>query len=152
MSFRNPLIIAASLLLLWALGYGALRGYSALNEHLRIRDATPAFQPIEHLRCRILSQPVGTRYCRYLVIFPAESALSDANMSELESLNLLPPKNTLDVVIETPAVSDESLAQLTSIHTFDLLDVTKSSISDEGIESLRRTMPHAQVNTRRTTR
>jgi hypothetical protein len=60
----------------------------------------------------------------------------------------LPKENTLDVIIASRAVTDASLPHLMSIDTFDLLDVTNTSISDTGINELRRCFPDALIPTR----
>lgn len=129
---------------------GGFYGCIALNEHLRIRDAEPAFQSLTSLGCHIYSQPTGSRYCRYLVIFPEGTGLSDDNIDDLAPLNRLPANNFLDVVIETDNVTDRSVDSLASIKTIDLLVVVDSGISDTGIEDLKQRMPDTWVNSRET--
>jgi hypothetical protein len=120
-----------------------------LKERQRINDADPAFRPLLHLRCQVWSQPIAFhRYCRYVVEFPPDCDLSDATVAELRSLNRLPAENTLDVTIHTRTITDEALPHLKAIDTFDLLDVTGTSISDAGIQQLRKTRPDAIVPTR----
>ena len=128
-----------------ALMVALLIGYFHLQERQRIADADKAFRPILHLGCRILSQPYGSRYCRYVLEFPPESQLSDENIAELESLNLLPQKNTLVVVIRTHQVTDKALPSLQAIKKFDLLVVIETAISDGGIEKLRKTFPDCDI-------
>lgn len=120
------------------------------KEQQRIGDATPAFQPIEHLGCEILSQPLAfQRFCSYVVEFPSECELSDANVHELRSLNRLPAQNDLYVGIRTKKLTDASLSHLLDISTCDTLDVTETSISDEGIEQLRQRFGDSVIRTRR---
>lgn len=127
----------------------AFYGCVSLNEHLRVRDAESAFRPVEHLGCEIWSQPYGSRYCRYLVEFHAGSSLNDNNIEKLASLNALPESNQLDVVIATEDVTDASISALANIETIDLLDVTRSGISDEGIERLKKELSGTLVNSRK---
>lgn len=128
---------------------GTFYGCMHLKERQRINDADPAFLPILHLRCQILDQPVAfCRFCNYSVLFPPDCELSDANVGELQSLNELPPRNTLDVFIQTRGLTDESLPHLKAINTFDSLDVTDTSISDKGIEELRQTFPDVSIPSR----
>jgi len=149
MRTRTLVIAALTLAVLIAVAVGAFYGCLRLRERQRINDADHAFRPILHLRCQILSQPIAFhRHCHYVVEFPPDSPLSDANIAELRSLNQLPSRNTLDVTIHTPELTDESLPHLKAIHTFDLLDVTDTSISDNGITELRRTFPDVIIATR----
>jgi hypothetical protein len=148
MGFRRLTPVVLTSVALIVASTGTYFGCMHLAERQRINDADPAFRPLLHLRCEILSQPVGSRYCRYLLEFPPECELSDANVEELVSLNRLPKENTLDVIIASRAVTDASLPHLMSIDTFDLLDVTNTSISDTGINELRRCFPDALIPTR----
>jgi len=123
-------------------------GCMALNVHLRIRDAEPAFQPIMSLGCQIYSQPTVSRYCRYVVIFPEGTLLSDDNVQELAPLNRLPVENSLDIVVETENITDQAIDSIASIKTIDFLEVKDSSITDDGIQELKRKMPDTFVNSR----
>lgn len=115
-------------------------------ERQRISDAEAAFLPVERLGCLILSNPVAfERYCNYIVEFPTSSRLTDSNADTLLSLNRLPSANRLEVIIRTPKVTDKSLSVLKSITVFDALDVRESSISDDGIQELRRAFPNVYV-------
>jgi hypothetical protein len=127
----------------------SIYGLAFWNDHLRVRDAEPAFRPIESLGCHILSQPYGSRYCRYLVTFPPETLLSDSNAATLSSLNKLPKGNTLDVEIPSDRVTDASIPHVAAIETVDTLDVTESGISNDGIEQLKKRMPATYVLERR---
>ena len=142
----------AILLVFSALLFASFYGGMHLIEWQRVRDAESAFRPILHLGCHISSQPIAFhRYCRYIVKFPPESRLTDANAAQLRSLNRLPSENTLDVVIQSPQVTDQSLSHLKTMHPFgrfDALDVTQSAISDAGINELRKTFPTAIIVTR----
>lgn len=131
--------------------YSCIFATMAYAETLRVRDARPAFEPIEVLQPHIFSQPFGGRHCRYVVEFTAESRLSDANIATLASLNRLPHANTLDLFIDTPAVTDASIPTLASLTAVDLLDVTRSGMSDDGIAELQRRLPGVQVNRRQAT-
>ncbi len=148
MAKRTVFLIGMGALLLIATPFALIYGRIYVNEHLRVRDAEPAFRPIEKLGCEILSQPYGGRYCRYLVTFPPGSALTDSNVTTLNSLNHLPKANTLDIVIETDKLTDDSINQRAALETIDLLDVTASAISDDGIAQLKERMPDTHVNSR----
>ena len=144
----------ALLFLVSALLFASFYRGMHLIEWQRVSDAESAFRPILHLGCHISSQPIAFhRYCRYIVEFPPESRLTDANAAQLRSLNQLPSENTLDVVIQSPQVTDQSLLHLKAMHPFgrfDALDVMKSSITDAGIDELCRTFPTAIIVTRNT--
>ena len=149
MRTRSSATIALVSVVLIAVPVGVLYGSMYLKERQRVNDADPAFRPILHLRCRIVSQPVAFhRYCRYVIEFPQDCSLCDANIMELNSLNRLPNANTLDITIHTRTVTDASLPHLMALRTFDLLDVTDTCISDAGIERLRNAFPDAIVPTR----
>lgn len=112
----------------------------------RIRDADPAFRPLLSLDPLISSQPIAfQRQCRYVIEFGSNSKLSDARVGELACLNQLPVGNWLELVIETPKVTDRSVAHLKLTHTLMVLDVAKSSISNEGISDLRNALPAVTV-------
>jgi len=115
-------------------------------ERLRDHDEDRAFRPIMSLGVTVYSNPVAFhRFCIYCLEFPPWCKLSDANTSELTSLNTLPEEYELDLVIRTPQVTDCSLPQLEAIRHLDLLDVTESGISDEGIARLKKSHPRATV-------
>lgn len=119
-------------------------------ERQRVADAARAFTPLEGRGVVILSQPIALeRYCRYVIEFSEPSGLADDNIARLTSLNSLPSRNTLDVVIRTPRVTDQGLPVLLSIETFDLLDVTETSISDGGIIQLRKRFPKCIIPERK---
>src|SRR5437764_3477465 len=121
-----------------------------LIEHQRIADAEMAFAPILQLRPVILSQPLPFhRHCRYVVDFPAESKLSDENISVLKSLNRLPRRNELDLTIRTPYVTDASIPVLESLESVDLLSVDESAISDAGEDRLREKLKDRFVSLRK---
>ena len=107
--------------------------------------------PLEQLEPVLLSQPFGSRYCRYVLDFPPESRLTDENADLLKSLNFLPQKNTLDVTVRTERLTDSSVPILGSLRSIDLLDVTETAISDDGIARLQSLMPSALVPARRST-
>ena len=142
--------IASVATVLIAVPVCAFYGCMHLIERQRIHDADLAFRPILFLRCQILSQPIAFhRYCRYVVEFPPDCGLTDANIGKLQSLNRLPRENTLDITIRTPDVTNKSLPQLMSLNTFNSLDVTGTSISDDGIGKLRDAFPDAIIASRR---
>lgn len=115
-------------------------------ERQRIQDASPAFDPLLKLHAGMFSNPVPfARYVHYYLEFEDSSELSDENISILESLNQLPDQNELGVWINTRKVTDASLPALLKVRTFDILDVTDSAISNEGIEKLARGLPEANV-------
>ena len=133
-----------------ALAFAAFVGRFWYQDVLRVRDARPAFEPIEQaLSPQIWSNPTGSRHCRYVVEFPPESRLTDHNVAVLASLNRLPAENTLDVVIRTPAVTDAAIPILASITTFDQLEVTHSGLTNDGIAQLRKLLPRTEINPRR---
>ncbi|NLY02747.1 MAG: hypothetical protein GXY83_42380 [Rhodopirellula sp.] len=140
--------LAAALVATPVLAFMGLYGYACYQDALRIQDAAPAFDPLEQIKPILLSQPFGSRYCRYVVDFPPESLLNDDNVDLLRSLNLLPEQNTLDVTIRTERITDASLSVLASLGSIDLLDVTETAITDEGIAQLQSVMPSAIVPTR----
>jgi len=148
MSKRSYLIVTVVIVLVSA-PFAAFFGSMALIERQRVADAERAFLPILHLEPIILSQPVAFyRHCRYVVEFPSGCKLTDDNIGQLESLNLLPERNTLDVTIHTKNVTDASVTRLSSIKTFDLIAVDDTAITDKGIEKLREALPHAIIPTR----
>lgn len=119
-------------------------------ERLRDKDAAPAFRPLVPLGVSVLSNPVAFhRYCIYYAEFPSGASLCDTNICKLVSLNELPEQNELNLVIRTPRVTDASLPHLKAIRKIDFLDVTESSISDAGIEELRKAFPNSTVVERR---
>ena len=143
---RLAIVAIAVLVLLLVVGPAVFYGTLGFIERRRVADAEAAFAPIEHLGMRVLSQPIAFhRYCHYVVEFTENSRLSDDNVSERSSLKALPPQNDLDLRIATPNLTDRSLPALESIETLDGLDVTRTSISDRGIEELRRSLPHCLV-------
>jgi hypothetical protein len=118
-------------------------------ERQRIADADPAFRPLIPLHCEINDSPGPFgRYCLYVVQFTPKSKLTYGNVSTLESLNLLPPKNTLCVYMTTPEIDDSALTVLKSLRTVDSLDVTGTRISDDGIQQLKEALPECDVVTR----
>lgn len=126
--------------------FAGLFGVVWYVERQRVRDAAPAFLPLAPLGVSILSNPIPFhRYCIYYVEFPAACGLCDTNTSDLVSLNELPRQNELDLVIRTPRVTDKSLPCLEAVRKIDLLDVTESAISDEGVARLRKAFPNASV-------
>src|SRR5688500_2496412 len=117
-------------------------------EQQRFNHADPAFRPLLSLNCHIWSQPVAFhRYCRYVLEFPPESGLSDDNVIQLQFLNHLPRENQLEVIILT-RLTDRSLPRLKAINTLDLLDVTRTEISDDGINALKAAFPDVNVPAR----
>lgn len=121
-------------------------GLQSWVDRLRVRDATPAFEPLTPLNCEILSQPIAfRRHCRYLIEFSSDSSLDDSNAMTLECLNHLPVGNELDVVISTAQVTDAAIPALLLVGSIDILDVTRSGISDAGIERLQQGLSHTEV-------
>lgn len=149
MRTRTSTIVVVTLLVAVVASAGTFFGCMYFKERQRIEDADRAFLPIVHLGCYTLSHPVAfCRYDDYCLEFPPDCELSDANADELRSLNRLPPRNGLFVRIHARGLTDESLPYLKAIRTFDSLDVTNTSISDEGIEELRRTLPDVDIPSR----
>lgn len=127
----------------------AMVWFGVLIDRQRGSDAASAFAPIESLGGVVWTQAIPfERYSHYVVEFPPDARLSDENVSRLASLNMLPEKNTLDVLLKTPKVTDKSVPQLKELRTADGLDVTQTSISDRGIAELRQALPHATVKER----
>jgi hypothetical protein len=125
--------------------------FGALIDRQRARDASAAFAPVEALGGAVRLHAVPfEKYGHYVVEFPRNAKLSDENISQLVSLNTLPAKNTLDIVIQTTNVTDRAIPRLKAIETIDGLDVTQSSISDRGIEELRQALPETIVKQRGT--
>jgi hypothetical protein len=121
-------------------------GWMRHIERQRIRDSDAAFLPLVPLGVTVWSNPVAfDRYCVYVAEFSPGCNLRDANVAELVCLNELPDRNGLDLLIETPALTDSSVPYLKAIRKVDILDVTKSSISDAGILELRKAFPRAVV-------
>jgi len=150
MRARSVVVLFVVLTLLILAPVGGFFGALWYIDRERVQDAGRAFDPILPLHPLILSQPIAFhRYCRYVVEFPSGCELCDARVAELTCLNSLPAESVLDVVIETPAVTDRSLACLKTINTFTTLDVTKTSISDEGIADLSSALPNVTVIRRR---
>ncbi|HEY2411722.1 MAG TPA: hypothetical protein VGI40_05745 [Pirellulaceae bacterium] len=145
---KTILVLLITPVILVVLAFAAVFGTIAYNSHMRVRDATPAFEPLARLGCEFLSQPYGGRHCYYIATFGPNCSLSDSNVAELLSLNKLPSRNELDVEIKTTAVTDASVVELKRITTMDALDVTQSSITDDGIEDLRMALPGCMVVTR----
>ena len=147
---KRVITIVGLVVLVSILVGAAFSGTMHYIERQRIADATPAFRPLERLGVLILSQPIAFhRYCRYVLEFGDGADISDDNIEELTSLNSLPPQNTLDVVIKSPDVTDQSLPVLLSLATVDVLDVTATSISDAGISQLRERFPERIVPERK---
>lgn len=145
---------AKSALIVVGIAFPAIIGlgiwsYCQYQEQLRVRDADSAFKPLASLAPIVLSQPCGTRYCRYVLELPAQSGLNDDNAAVLQSLNSLPTPNTLDVTISTERITDASLPVLASLRSVDLLDVTKSGVTDQGISKLQTAMPNVVIPTRK---
>jgi len=148
---RFAVVMLVAVVVLVVVGSAVFHGALVFIQRRRDADAAAAFAPIEHLGVCVLSQPIAFhRYCRYAVEFPEASRLSDDNVSELSCLNALPSENTLDLVIATRGLTDRSLPVLKSFETLDLLDVTRTSISDGGIEELRQAFPDCIVPERKT--
>lgn len=131
-------------------GWLAVYGHAWRQNQLRIADAQPAFDPVLPLRAELLSNPCGTRFCCYWLRFPGDSHLSDDNVAQIESLNKLPAENELSLIVETLAITDESLRVLMSLRTVDFLDLTKSGVSDDGLERLSAGLPDTVVAHRQT--
>jgi hypothetical protein len=143
---RSIAIAFALLIVVTTAPIAAFFGLMWYIERQRVEDADPAFRPLLPLEPVILSQPIAFhRHCRYIIIFPSDGKLSDTRVAELACLNELPAGNWLDLVIETREVTDRSIAHLKSIHTLTNLDVTKTSISNEGIAELRSALPDDTV-------
>jgi hypothetical protein len=128
-----------------AAGWLGLYGYAWRQNRLRIADARPAFDPVLPPRVELLSTPCGTRYCSYYLRFPCDSLPSDANVGQITSLTKLPAENCLTLVIETPAITDDSLGVLKSLRNVDFLDLTKSNVSDDSLEQLAAALPDVFV-------
>jgi hypothetical protein len=143
---RTITVYLAILLVLVMVSVGGFFGVLRYIEWQRVRDADPTFRPLEPLGVNVLCNPIaGHRYCTYIAEFTPESKLCDQNVSELASLNTLPRKNWLVLVVSTPRVTDSSLSRLREIRTIDVLDVRKSSISDDGVAELRAAFPKAKI-------
>ncbi|MHB1035038.1 MAG: hypothetical protein ACYC35_10185 [Pirellulales bacterium] len=138
-------LVASALVVVPVLALSGFYAYAWYQDSLRIADAAPAFEPLEPLKPVLLSQPFGSRYCRYLLDFPPDSPLTDDNVAVLQSLNLLPQQNTLDVTVRTKRVTDASVRALASLRSVDLLDVTETAITDDGIARLQVQMPGVSV-------
>ena len=146
---KAKMVLVAALVAMPALTFLGLYGYGCYQDALRIQDAAPAFDPLEQLNPVLLSQPVfGSRYCRYVLDFPADSLLTDDNAGLLKSLNLLPQENTLDVTVRTERITDASVRIFASLRSVDLLDVTETAITEDGIAQLQGLMPSAMVSAR----
>lgn len=129
----------------------AMVRFGVLIDRQRARDASAAFAPVEALGgvVRLHTVPFE-KFGHYVVEFSPDAKLTDDNISQLVSLNTLPAKNTLDIVIQTTNVTDQAIPRLKAIETIDGLDVTKSSISDRGIDELRQALPETIVKERGT--
>jgi hypothetical protein len=150
MARRATVLLISALAAVLILPPTAFFGAAKYIEHQRVADAEKAFAPLLQLRPVILSQPFPFwRHCRYVVDFPAESRLADENVSMLKSLNRLPPRNTLDVTIRTPNVTDASIPVLESLGSIDLLSVDESAISEAGEERLREKLKDRFVSLRK---
>jgi hypothetical protein len=146
MNRRTIVLTVLGLASVAALAATAIFGAKLFVERQRFQDADPAFRPLAHLNARILCNPIAFhRYCYFLVDFGPDSALCDANAGDLASLNKLPAKYELRVTIRTHRISDQALPTLLEIDTFDLLDVTETTISNSGIEQLRARFPQAII-------
>jgi hypothetical protein len=143
----KPTLVAFAILLgLVAIGGIAPFVIGRYVEHRRSCDADPAFLPLLPLGVSVLSNPCGfNRYCNYVVEFSPKSTLSDANAHKLRCLVQLPDEYRLDMFIRTMAVTDSSLPYLKAIRNLDGLDVTETSISDQGIDELRLALPRAEI-------
>jgi hypothetical protein len=146
-SLKKWLIGLAIIALLVAIAIGVAFWRAESIERHRVADATLAFKPLEKaLGCEILSSPTPfNRYCNYIVMFPPGSLLSDDNVKKLQSLTLLPKDNWLEVEISTLNITDAAIPILSELSNLKSLDVTKSAITDEGIEHLQQALAHTQV-------
>jgi len=147
---KRTLLLTALLAICLPLGlWGAVYGYFWRQNQLRIADAKPAVEPVLPLRAELLSNPCGTRYCSYHLRFPFDSLLGDDNVEELKSLLRLPSENDLFLIVETPSITDASLGVLMSLRTVDYYDLTKTSVSNDGLEQLSAAHPDAFVERRK---
>jgi hypothetical protein len=146
LAVKRIVLIAALLAICLPLaGWLGIYGYAWRQRQLRIADAQPAFGPILPLRAELFSNPCGRRYCCYYLRFPPDTRLSDNNVAQLESLRKLPTENELSLTIETPMITDASLHVLMSLRTVDYFDLTKSSVSDNGLMQLSAALPNTKV-------
>ena len=136
-------------LLVWSLGIGltAIVGFtvwavavmvpffSAMQE--RERHVQDSIYPLEHLKPEFLHNGFGV----YVLTFRDGSMLTDANAGELLSLNRLPDKYDLTVIIETPSVTDASIEILSQLATVDMMMVEHSGITAEGAHDLGSRLP-----------
>jgi hypothetical protein len=139
-------ILAAALLVAVLMPIAGFLGAIWYIEHQRVQDADPAFKPLVPLGVHVLENPITFhRYCDYVVTFPPESDLSDTNATELACLSKLPPQNRLYLIVQTRNVTDASLPYLEMIGRLDSIDVSQTSISDEGITELKESYPNAHI-------
>jgi hypothetical protein len=132
-----------------AVAIGAVVGSCLLTERQRQQEAQRVFELVPRMGGRVSSSPLPfRRYCSYLVCFPPQCGLTDQNSFDLTELNELDQENVLRLVIETMNLTDLSVPHLAAIETIDSLDVTKPSISNEGIESIRQALPNSDVRAR----
>jgi hypothetical protein len=144
-------LLAALLAIFLPLGvWLAVYGYAWRQDRLRMADAKPAFEPVLPLRAELLSNPCGTRYCSYYLRFPSNSLLTDDNVEQIQSLSKLPSENDLNLIVETSSITDASLGVLMSLRTIDYLDLTKTSVSNDGLEQLSAALPDAFIQRRET--
>ena len=147
---RKTAIFVAAMLVVVSMPIAAFFGAMRYIEHGRVQDADRAFKPLVPLGVHVLENPVAfERYCDYVATFPPESNLSDINATELVCLSKLPARNKLYLIIRTRNVTDASLPCLEMIRKLDSIDVTQTSISDEGIAELKKSYPEASIAERK---
>lgn len=105
-----------------------------------------AIYPLEHLRPEYLHNGFGV----YILTFNEASDLRDENASELLTLNRLPSKYDLTLIIETPEITDASIDVLSSLRTVDKLLLQGSALSPDGIDRISLDLPAGVLSVRET--
>lgn len=109
--------------------------FSAMAERDRVEN--DVFMPFADLHADFLHNGFGV----YILEFRDHSLLSDTNVGRLLLLNEMPPAYELTLLIDTDAVSDESIDTLAELTTVDYLIVGDSVLSPDGFAELSERLP-----------
>jgi len=91
MRARKIVAVFIALLAVASVAIAAFFGAMVLIERQRVQDADPAFKPLVPLGVEVLCNPLPfRRHCWYVVTFPQQSKLSDANTADLVCLSRCP--------------------------------------------------------------
>lgn len=108
---------------------------AAMRECSRVKD--DVFMPFAELQVDFTHNGFGV----FILEFRDHSLLSDSNVGELLLLNEMPTKYELFLLIDTDAVTDESIDTLATLTTVDYFIVGDSVLSPDGFATLGERLP-----------